>query len=296
MSEKVHPRNSNDITREYFDSLLLEMRHIDAVLPDTTLNLFGETFDTPIMTAALSHLNGCHPDGLIEMARGAKAANAIAFSGIGPDEEIEGITATGARAVSIIKTYADDSIIFRKIALAERCGCIAVGMDFDHGFNGKGEYDNLAGQQMCGKSLDNLKQYVAATKLPFILKGVLSVQDTLKCIEAGVKGIIVSHHAGIMASAVPPLLILPKIAEAAAGRLKIFVDCGVQNGYDAFKALALGADAVCVGRPLMHPLSESGAEGVKNTILEYTAELRGVMARTCSPSITQIDKGLVWRL
>ena len=296
MSQKIHPLNSNDITRSYFDSLLIEMRHIDAVLPDTTLNLFGETFDTPIMTAALSHLNRCHPDGLVELARGAKAANAITFFGIGPDEEAMGITATGARAVSIIKTYADDSIVFHKIALAEKCGCLAVGMDFDHGFNGKGEYDILAGQQMTGKTLDNLKQYVAATKLPFILKGVLSVQDTLKCIEAGVAGIIVSHHAGLMASAVPPLLILPKIVEAAAGRLKIFVDCGIQNGCDAFKALALGADAVCVGRPLMPPLTESGAEGVKNTIQEYTAELKGFMARTCSPSITQIDKGLIWRL
>ena len=296
MSERIQPVDSNKITRDYFDSLLIEMRHIDAVLPDTRLNIFNETFDTPITTAALSHLNNRHPEGMVEVARGAKAANALMFTGMGDEEELDRIVATGARTVKIIKTYADDDVIFRKIAHAEKCGCIAVGMDFDHGFGSNGEYDIVLGYHMTGKTLDNLKQYVTHTKLPFVIKGVLSVQDALKCMEAGVKGIVVSHHAGIMASAVPPLMILPKIAEAVAGRMKIFVDCGVHNGYDAFKALAMGADAVSVGRAIIPSLQESGAEGVKNAIKECTAELAGVMARTCSPCITQIDRGLIWNL
>jgi len=295
MEQQTNPWDSNVITRNYFDSLLIEMRHIDAVLPDTRLHLWGETFDTPITTAALSHLNKCHPDGLIEMARGAKAANAVAFVGMGEDDEIKGITATGARTVKIIKTYADDAKIFHQIAHAEKCGCFAVGMDFDHAYNGRGGYDVIGDEQMEGKTLDELKQFVASTKLPFVVKGVLSVQDALKCVEAGVQGIVVSHHAGIMAFAVPPLMILPKIAEAVAGRMEIFVDCGVQGGYDAFKALALGADAVSVGRPLMKPLAEKGAEGVKETIQAYTAELAGVMARTCSPTVCKIDKDLIWK-
>ena len=293
MSRHIDPGDSNQITRDYFDSLLIEFRHIDSIIPDTCLDLFGERFSTPITTAALSHLERCHPEGLTEMARGAKAANAVAFVGMGDEEELDRITATGAKTIKIIKQYADNDMIFKKIVHAEKCGCLAVGMDFDHAFTRSGKNDEIHGLKMAGKSLDELKSFVKTTKLPFIIKGVLSVQDTLKCMEAGVQGIVVSHHAGIMSYAVPPLMILPEIVKAVNKKMKIFVDCGILSGMDAFKALALGADAVSVGRPLMQPLTDNGAEGVKNTILEYTEQLAGVMAFTCSHSITKIDPKII---
>jgi len=293
MSQQINPGDSNRITRDYFDSLLIEFRHIDSIKPDTSMTLFGETFDTPIMTAALSHLERCHPEGLTEMARGAKAANAVAFVGMGDEEELDRITAIGAKTIKIIKQYADNDVIFTKIAHAEKCGCLAVGMDFDHAFTRMGEHDEIHGLKMAGKSLDELKSFVAATTLPFVIKGVLSVQDALKCVEAGVQGIVVSHHAGIMPYAVPPLMILPEIVKAVDNKMKIFVDCGVESGMDAFKALALGADAVSVGRPLMKPLTDKGAQGVKDAILEYTAQLAGAMAFTCTHTVTQVDPSIV---
>ena len=289
MSQQINPGDSNKITRDYFDSLLIEFRHIDSIIPDTGISLFGKKFDTPVTTAALSHLERCHPEGLTEMARGAKAANAVAFVGMGDEDELDRITATGAKSIKIIKQYADNDVIFKKIKHAEKCGCLAVGMDFDHAFTRMGKHDEIHGLKMAGKSLDELKSFVAATTLPFVIKGVLSTQDALKCIEAGVQGIVVSHHAGIMSYAVPPLMILPEIVEAVGKKMKIFVDCGIESGMDAFKALALGADAVSVGRPLMEPLKEKGAEGVKDAILKYTAELAGVMAFTCSHTVTNID-------
>jgi hypothetical protein len=76
MAQADRPGDANRITREYFDSLLIEMRHVGAVQPSTRLMLYGEEFATPIMTAALSHLNGCHPGGMVELARGAFGANA----------------------------------------------------------------------------------------------------------------------------------------------------------------------------------------------------------------------------
>jgi len=293
MSQKTDSGDSNQITREYFDSLLIEFRHIDSILPDTRLRLFGETFDTPVMTAALSHLDKCHPEGLVEMARGAKAANAVAFVGMGDEEELDRITATGAKTIKIIKQYANNDVIYTKIKHAEKCGCIAVGMDFDHAFTRRGENDEIHGLKMAGKSLDELKSFVSATGLPFVVKGVLSVQDALKCADAGVQGIVVSHHAGIMSYAVPPLMILPEIADAVGSKMKIFVDCGVESGMDSFKALALGADAVSVGRPLMQPLTDKGAEGVKDIISDFTAQLAGVMAFTCSHAITKIDPKVI---
>lgn len=285
--------DSNDITREYFDSLLVEMRHIDSVIPSTKLELYGETFATPVMMAALSHLNNVHEQGMVEMARGAYAAKAVNWAGMGDEVELENITATGARTIKIIKPYADNDYIFKRIEHAEKCGVMAVGIDVDHAFNGKGQYDTILGLPMKPKSLEEIRQFVKATKLPFIIKGVLSEQDAYKCLEAGVQGIVVSHHHGIMNYAVPPLMILPKIVKVIDGKMPIFVDCGVLTGMDVFKALALGATAVSAGRVIMEPLRASGAEGVKNQILKMTEELAGAMARTCSPDIRHIDSSLI---
>lgn len=297
MENKELRRNAGDsdqITREYFDSLLLEMRHIDSVIPSTKLELYGETFDTPIMMAALSHLNNLHEKGLAEMAKGALAANAVNWAGMGDEAELESIVATGARTIKIIKPYADNEYIFRRIEHAEKCGVMAVGMDVDHSFAGNGQYDDVFGLKMSSKTLNEIKEFIKATKLPFIIKGVLSEQDAYKALEAGAKGIVVSHHHGIMKYAVPPLMILPKIAKLVDGKIPIFVDCGIVSGMDAFKALALGATAVSVGRAIMKPLAENGAEGVKSKILQMTEELAGVMAKTCSPDIKHIDPSVIW--
>jgi isopentenyl diphosphate isomerase/L-lactate dehydrogenase-like FMN-dependent dehydrogenase len=295
MEQHTRPGDANQITREYFDSLLIEMRHIDGVIPNTTLNLYGETFSTPVMMAALSHLNNCHEDGMVEMARGAKAANAVMWAGMGDYAELERITATGAKTIKIIKPYADNDEIFRKIAHAEKCGCIAVGIDTDHAFGWNGQFDIVNGFHMTGKSLNEISQFVKSTKLPFVIKGVLSTQDAYKCIEAGVRGIVVSHHHGILDFAVPPLMVLPEIVKVIDGQIPIFVDCGVESGLDVFKAMALGATAVSVGRAMMGPLTDNGADGIVRKVRDITAQLSGAMARTCSHDITHIDSSLIWK-
>lgn len=287
--------DSNQITREYFDSLLIEMRHIDSVIPSTALELYGEVFSTPVMTAALSHLDNSRPNGTVEMAKGALAANAVMWTGMGDEAELEAITATGAKTIKIIKPHADNDIIFRKIEHAEKCGVLAVGMDIDHAFNGRGKNDTVLGKPMSPKTLDEIKSFVKATGLPFIIKGVLSEQDAYKCMEAGVRGIVVSHHHGILDYAVPPLMILPKLIKLIGRSMPVFVDCGVSSGMDVFKALALGAHAVSAGRVLMDPLAEDGANGVRKKIEEMTAELAGAMARTGSADIEHIDPAVIWQ-
>ncbi len=287
--------DSNKITRDYFDSLLIELRHIDSVIPDTTLRLYGETFSTPVMTAALSHLKSCHPGGMAELARGAAMANAIMWAGMGDEAELEEICATGARTIKIIKPYEDNDYIFRKLEHAQKCGVMAVGMDVDHQFDGKGQYDNVLGAKMKAKTLDEIREFIKAVRVPFIIKGVLSEQDAYKCLEAGAKGLVVSHHHGIADYAIPPLAILPKIAKLAEGKLPVFVDCGVESGMDVFKALALGATAVSVGRGLMEDLKQSGANGAAKKINAMTQELAGVMSRTCSKDLDNIDSSLIWK-
>ncbi len=289
-----NPGDSNQITRDYFDSLLVEMRHIDSVIPSTRFELYGETFDTPVMMAALSHLDKVHEHGMAEMAKGALSANAVNWAGMGEKTELEEIVATGARTIKIIKPHADNDVIFDRIEHAERCGVMAVGMDIDHSFSGNGQYDNVFSLPMSSKSLKEIKAFIASTKLPFIIKGVLSEQDTQKCLDAGAQGIVVSHHHGIMNYAVPPLMMLPRIVKIIDQKIPIFVDCGVLSGMDVFKALALGASAVSAGRVIMEPLKNHGAEGVKNQILKMTEELASVMARTCSTDIKHIDPSVIW--
>ena len=293
-----YPENgdSNAITRQYFDSILVEMRQLDSGLADTSVELFGKTFSTPVMMAALSHLNSCHDDGMAEMAHGAKMAGAVNWAGMGDEDELEHICKSNPDTVKIVKPYANEDFIFSRIKRAEECGCLAVGMDIDHAFGGNGQFDNVLGFEMRAISADDLKRYIAATSLPFVVKGVLSVRDAEKCANAGAKAIVVSHHHGIMKYAVPPLYVLPEIRNAVGKDMRIFVDCGVENGYDVFKALALGADAVSVGRAIMPFLHEKGAQGVYEKVLQTTGELKAMMSRTGSKCLREIDPSVLRRL
>lgn len=286
--------NSDKITREYFDSLLVETRYLDAVIPSTEMTLFGESFRSPIMTAALSHLHNTAPDGMTIYARGAAQSGVVHWVGMGSDSELEEIVATGARTIKIVKPHADNREVLRKIEHAVKSGCMAVGMDIDHAFNSQGGYDNVFGLPMKAKSTEELADFVQASGVPFIAKGVLSARDAEKCLKAGCAGIVASHHHGIIQYAVPPLMMLKDIISATGGSVPVFVDCGIESGMDAYKCLALGAKAVSVGRHLM-PLLKEGAEAVAHRIDEMTAELAGVMARTGVRSLGEMDSTVIHR-
>ena len=289
----TYSSNPDVITRDYFDSLLLETRYIDSDIPSTRMTLFGEEFDTPIMTAALSHLHNPE-DGMAVYAKGAALAGAAHWVGMGSDEELEGILATGARSIKIIKPHADNREVFRKIEHAVSAGCFAVGMDTDHAFNSDGGYDDVFGLPMRPKSASELAEFVQAARVPFIVKGVLSPRDAEKCVKAGCAGLVVSHHHGMVQYSVPPLMVLPEIVSAVGGEIPVFVDCGIMSGMDAYKCLALGAKAVSVGRHLM-PLLKDGADAVAARISEMTAELAGIMARTGVKSLDEMDPTVIHR-
>ena len=316
--------SSDVITRAYIDSLLVEVRHLDAVMPSTEMTLFGKTFATPVATAALSHMHNQYPDGMAAMADGAQQAGALVFSGMGPKDELERMVKTGAQVIKIIKPYADRESVYDKIRHAEEIGCLGVGIDTDHAFSRSGHhrrpapalatpgdckqslglvgqepdlqgvgYDVIEGMAMFPLSSKELAEMVKATKLPFFIKGVLSRKEARKCLDCGVKGMVVSHHNGRINCAVPPLMVLPEIAEEVNGEAALFVDCAIQSGLDVLKCLALGATGACVGRPLMGPLREKGAQGVREVIEGITNDLRYTMAMTASPDLMHIDPSLV---
>jgi len=291
--------NSDVITREYLDSLLLEYRHIGAKKPDLSFELFGERFDTPISLGAMAAMVPfLHEGGMKEMAEGVKAAGGLFWSGYVSDEEFENALSTGIKGIRIIKPTRDISRVLSDIKHDEECGALAFSMDLDHGFDDYGEfYPAVPGgyDELSPKTYDEIKLFVESTSMPFIAAGILSVHDAKLCVEAGAKGLLITHHKGELYYAVPPLVLLPEIRKAVGDDIKIFVDCGITSGMDAFKALALGADGVCVARPFIKPFKENGAKGVEEKLTKMTRELAGVMSKTCSNDLSTIDPSVLHR-
>ena len=281
--------DSVQIARMYMDSLLVESRIVGAVRPDTAFSFLGSRFDTPIMTAALSHLD------LVSMAEGAKQAGACVSIGMGRNEELGNVLSTGAKVMKIIKPYADEKEIYSRIEYAETNGAIAVGMDVEHAVNTDDAEDSLVvGLQMKQPALAELERYIRSTKLPFFIKGALSEQDALRCRDLGAAGLILSHHNGLMRYAVPPVMILPEIRKATGRDLLLIADGGIESGFDAFKALARGADAVTMGKALMAPLKEKGAEGVKKALEKATGQLQAMMIRTGTKDLKHMDPSVIY--
>jgi isopentenyl diphosphate isomerase/L-lactate dehydrogenase-like FMN-dependent dehydrogenase len=283
------------LNRDYIDSLTIETRFVDSVEASTEFELFGETFSTPVMVAAMSGLGGIHPGGMVEIAKGAATAGAVMWLGIGDESELKEVIATGAKTIKIIKPYRDINLIYEKINQAEKNGAFAVGMDIDFFYGGEIGDSLLRPELMGPRTLDELKGFVKATKLPFIFKGVLSELDARKSLEAGAAAIVVSHHGGsVIDYAVPPLKILPRIAKVINQKIPIFIDTGIVRGTDVFKALALGADGVLVGKTVMLGLAAEGMNGVHKILSGTNEELRRVMSVTGSPDIQSIDPKVIW--
>ena len=284
------PGDSIALNRRYLDHLLVEGRIVGAAHPTAETRLLGCAFSTPIVTAALSHLKR----GMAAFALGAKEAGAACCIGMGSCEELESALSTGAKIVKIIKPYADPDLIYERLACAKAHGAVAVGMDVEHAVNVADDRDSLvAGYPMKLPTLQELKTYIGAAGLPFLIKGALSVRDALTCRDLGCAGVILSHHNGLMRWSVPPAMLLPEIRQAVGRDFLLVADGGIRDGFDAFKALALGADAVSVGKALMAPLDEGGPEKMADVLRAMTDEIKAMLVRTGSPDPAHIDPAVI---
>ena len=289
--------DANIITQKYMDSILIEEKIIDSVVASTETKFLGETFSSPVMMPAFSHLknyNGRELTGLEEYSTAAKNANVLNFCGMMENDMFSKIVATGAKTIRIVKPYADNGKVRDQMQYAESVGAFGIGMDIDHIFGETG-VDICVGETMAVQTADMLRSYVESTKLPFVVKGVLSVRDALVCADIGAKAIIVSHHHGRMPYAVPPMMVLPEIREALEGKdVKIIVDCGIESGADVYKAIALGADAAAVGRSMLPYLEKDGAAGVEAYLTKVNNEFRYIMSNTGFAKVSDIDDSALW--
>jgi lactate 2-monooxygenase len=143
---------------------------------------------------------------------------------------------------------------------------------------------------------EDLKFLRAQTKLPILLKGILHPDDALKAIDGGMDGIYVSNHGGRQVDgSISAISALPEIVRVVNGKVPVLLDSGIRGGADAFKALALGARAVCIGRPYSYGLGIAGQQGVNEVLMNFMSDLELTMGLAGCKNISEIDRSMIAR-
>jgi 4-hydroxymandelate oxidase len=272
-----------------FESLArikLNMKTIHEVRePDIAYNFFGRSLSMPILVAPLAGMALNMGKAMEErpylqaMVAGAKEAGSIAGTCDGPvplffDLGMEIMKENGGWGVPTLKPRVEESFL-AMAKRAEDCGVRAIATDIDAAGI---IHMKRAGQPAGPWPVQAWKKTLSRVKIPVILKGVMTVQDARLAVEAGAAGIIVSNHGGRVLDHTPGTAeVLPEIASAVKGKIKIFVDGGIRSGVDVLKMMALGAEAVFVGRPMAIAAVGGGKEGVTLLLNQYADQLRTAM-------------------
>ncbi|MBP2636164.1 MAG: L-lactate dehydrogenase (FMN-dependent) and related alpha-hydroxy acid dehydrogenase [Firmicutes bacterium] len=268
---------------------------------DTTLELFGQTFKYPFFAGPVGAVNMHYSDAFNDMSYNdilvsACRENGIAaFTGDGVNPQVmESATAAISKVnglgIPTIKPWNIDTIK-EKLELVKKAGAFAVAMDIDAA--GLPFLKNMT-PPAGSKSVDELLRIAEIAGVPFIVKGIMTVRSALKAKEAGAKAIVVSNHGGRVLDQCPSTAeVLPEIAEAVGGHMKVLVDGGIRSGTDIFKALALGADGIIICRPFVTAVFGGEKDGVKLYIEKLGEELKDTMAMCGAFSLNEITKDMV---
>ncbi len=270
---------------------------------DTRCHLFGQEFAYPFFAGPVGAVKlhygekyGDRQYNEILVAACAKAGIA-AFTGDGTDPEvmqaaISVIKAEGGRGVPTIKPWNLDTIR-EKLKQVRESQTFAVAMDIDAA--GLPFLKNMT-PPAGSKATEELSQIIQEAGLPFIVKGILTVRGALKAKEAGAAAVVVSNHGGRVLDQCPATAeVLPAIAKAVGDTMTVLVDGGIRSGTDIFKALALGADGVLIGRPFVTAVYGGAQEGVNELITRLGTELKDTMAMCGAYTLAEITPDMIWR-
>lgn len=270
--------------------------------PDISLSLFGHTFSAPIFAAPLGGLKLHYGDKYSDqqynslLIKAAADYGVMALTGDGMDPDIMKSSVVDMVAVSgmgcpTIKPWNKEAV-FEKLDILNENNIFAAAMDVDGaGLPFLKKYNPNAGS----KTVDEMREIVDYAKMPFIIKGIMTPAGALKAVESGAKGIVVSNHGGRVQGGVPSTAeVLPSIVEAVKGKITIFVDGGIRSGVDVFRALALGADAVLIGRPVLPMIYAAGEEGFKVYMDKIVSELKSTMTMCGAASLKDITRDKLW--
>ena len=302
-----------------FDDWQIRARRlIDVTEMDASVELFGQTLSSPIILAPVGAQKTIHPAGEIGTAKGA-GDHLMICSTVSNDSFTD--IAAAASGPLWFQLYASRHRDFMKFLLdnAERAGSRVVVLTVDGPTIGNREaerwfrtarvgerplpvmgnfaaYDgrkNVGDPSMTWSIVDWLR---ANTGMKIVLKGIVTREDAKLCRKYGVDGVIVSNHGGRQEESNRATLdSLPEVVDVLGGRMPVLIDGGFRRGTDVFKALALGADAVCIGRPQVWGLGAFGEEGVRRVLALLRAELTRIMKFAGTTSLEQIGPAAIQR-
>ena len=318
--------------REGFRKFELRPRRlVDVSKIDMSAEILGTKYDSPIIIAPTSSNRAFHPDGEIAVARAAKAGNHLQILSTVATASIEdAIAARGAPVWFQLYTTQRWEIAQALAKRAERAGAPVIAVTLDvrssakwetfvrlwrtdtrdcgscHGLNDYlARKPNFSGIDLGGVSgtvvtnltWDMIKRLRDTVKAKLVLKGIVAFEDAKLAADAGIDAVIVSNHGGRVEDGVGATIeVLPEIVGAVGGRMPILVDSGFRRGSDIIKALAMGAQAVCIGRPYLWGLGAFGQPGVERVLAILRAETRNAMQQIGAPSLKDLTPAMVRRV
>ena len=303
---------------------LRPQRLVDVTKIDMSTELFGQRYDAPIFLAPVGAQGAFHPEGEVSVARGAKAKNALQILSTVTNFSVEDVTeARGAPIWFQLYPAANWEVTHKIVKRAEDAGCTALVFTVDLAsrnlepiarfrrdqnevcmachqpgyeasmrtkpmFDGV-DLSTMGGMGIGGLTWDYVDRLKDATSMKVLVKGIVTREDAARCLEHGADGVIVSNHGGRADETLRGSIeSLPEVLDAVRGRVPVLVDSGFRRGTDIFKALALGADGVCVGRPYLWGLGAFGQAGVERVLDILARELRIVMMQMGTTSLDKI--------
>jgi len=317
--------------REAYDKWALRPRVlVDVAQRDPSATVLGQRISMPVLVAPTAFHGLVHPDGEVATARGAAASGTIMVASAIATRTLEDIAAAvPAPRWFQLYVWKDRAVTADLVRRAAAAGYRALCLTVDTPFLGRREKDDrnaftlppglgIANVRPAG--LDGMPEsergsafakYVAElldpsvtwrdigwlrslTSLPLVLKGIMTSEDATLAVENGVQGMVVSNHGGRqLDSTLGTLDALPDIVAAVHGRAEVYMDGGIRRGTDVLKALALGAKAVFVGRPILWGLALGGADGVRAVLQHLRTEIELAMALAGRSDVSQIDRSLI---
>jgi 4-hydroxymandelate oxidase len=315
-----------------FERLKLWPRALQGIQqPDTRSDLLGTPLSMPIIVAPTAFHGLAHDEGEVATASAAATAESLMVLSTTSNRSIAEVGAAAqGRLWFQLYMFKDRDVNQALIARAESAGCKAVVLTVDVPIWGRRERDMknkfaLPSSVLIGSLLiegrsdfydgtfktdlgsflterfkfdltwDDVDWLMKSTRLPVVLKGVMHPQDAKRAADAGVAGIVVSNHGGRQLDTAPAAIdALPRIVEAVGGSLPVILDGGVRRGHDVLKALALGATAVGIGRPIIWALAARGPKGVSELLDLLRAELANAMVLCGCSRISEATRAILW--
>ena len=287
-------------------NIKLNMRTFhDVKKADTSLTLWGEKLSVPILSAATGGttynmglkgkmtdeeyidaiLGGCRMAGTVGMAADGIGDPLNVF-----EVRLQVVKKYGGKAIVTIKPKTQEEII-KRIRMIEQAGALAFAVDIDSAGRAARA---LPGQTVEPKTAKQLGELARTTRLPFIIKGIMTVEEAKMAVDTGAAGIVVSNHGGRVLDYTPGVVeVLPGIADAVKGKVVIFADGTMKYGADVLKMLALGADAVLSGRHLLRGAVGGGKEGVALMINQMKNELVDSMVLTGTADVKKVKRNII---